>query len=216
MRSANDTPWSTSSPSIWGNIGVWVASSSRRNTLPGAMILTGGGPASIVRICTGRRVRAQDAAALDEEGVLHVARGVVGRRVQRVEVVPLGLDPRTGADLEAEAQEDVLDLAAHQRQRVQRPQRPAARRQRHVDGARQVFAQALLVEPGQPLGDRLLDLGLGAVGRLADGRALPRGDAPELLHELGDLALLAQVARLRQPDVFFAGGAGHLGDKPGL
>ena len=61
LRSANETPSSTSNPSICGNIGVWVASSSRRNTLPGATMRTGGGPASMVRIWTGevceRRMR---------------------------------------------------------------------------------------------------------------------------------------------------------------
>ena len=139
---------------------------------------TGGGPASIVADLHGRRVRAQDAAALDVEGVLHVARGVVGRHVQRLEVVPVGLDLRPRADHEPELEEDVLDLAPHLRQRVQRPQPPTARRQRHVDDARQVFAQALLVEPGQPLGDRLLDLGLDAVRRLTDGRTLPAGMRP--------------------------------------
>ena len=84
---------------------------------------TGGGPGQHGADLHGRGVRAQDAPALDEEGVLHVARGVVGRRVERVEVVPLGLDPRARAHLEAEAEEDLLDLAAHERERVQRAER---------------------------------------------------------------------------------------------
>ena len=61
FRSSKLTFLSTCRPSHCGNIGVWVASSSRRKTLPGAMIFTGGGPASMVRICTGevceRRMR---------------------------------------------------------------------------------------------------------------------------------------------------------------
>ena len=105
---------------------MWVASSSRRNTLPGAMIFTGGGPASMVRTCTGEVCERSTQAALDEEGVLHVARGVIGRGVEGVEVVPLGLDPGPGAHLEAQALEDPLDLPAHEGQRVQRA-RPLAR-----------------------------------------------------------------------------------------
>ena len=38
---------------IWWNMGECVTSASQRNTLPGAMILTGGGRLSITRICTG-------------------------------------------------------------------------------------------------------------------------------------------------------------------
>ena len=50
-----------------------------------------------------RGVRAQDAPTLDEKGVLHVARGVIGRSIERVEVVPLGLDQRSRAHLETRA-----------------------------------------------------------------------------------------------------------------
>ena len=42
---------STTSPSIWWNMGEWVASSSERNTLPGDSILMGGFSCSITRIC---------------------------------------------------------------------------------------------------------------------------------------------------------------------
>jgi hypothetical protein len=144
-------------------------------------------------------VRAED---VDEERVLHVARGVVGRRVERVEVVPLGLDPGTGAHLEAEAVEDRLDLAPHERQRVQRAERLAARRQRDVDDARQVGGQARLVEGGESFGDRALDARLGAVRGLADRGALRRRELAERLHQLGHLPLLAEVARLREADLF--------------
>ena len=46
-------------PSIWWNIGVWVWSESLRKVRPGTMMRIGGFCASIVRICTGRRVGAQ-------------------------------------------------------------------------------------------------------------------------------------------------------------
>src|SRR5439155_22648807 len=117
-----------------------------------------------------------------EEGVLHVARGVVGRRVERVEVVPLCLDPGTGAYLEADAVEDLLDLAANQRERVQRAQAPPSCRQRDVDGTREIFDQRGVVEPGQARGDRALDAPLGAIGGFADGRAVLGRQAAERLH----------------------------------
>ena len=54
LRCANDSPSSTARPSTWWNMGLCVAStSSRRYTVPGAITYTGGGPACIVRICTG-------------------------------------------------------------------------------------------------------------------------------------------------------------------
>ena len=74
---------------------------------------TGGGCASIVRICTGEVcVRSTTSRrAGDVEGVLHVARGVILGHRQRFEVVEVGLDLRPVGDGEAELREDRLDLA---------------------------------------------------------------------------------------------------------
>jgi hypothetical protein len=44
---------STASPSTWWNCGVWVASLSRRYVRPGMTTYSGGGCASIARICIG-------------------------------------------------------------------------------------------------------------------------------------------------------------------
>ena len=46
---------------------------------------------------------------VDEEGVLHLPRRVVGVEVQRVEVEPLGLELGPLGDLPAHADEDVGD-----------------------------------------------------------------------------------------------------------
>ena len=46
-------PSSTASPSSWWNIGVWVASESRRYTLPGTTMKIGGSCCSIARTCIG-------------------------------------------------------------------------------------------------------------------------------------------------------------------
>ena len=66
-----------------------------------------------------RGVGAQHVPAVDEEGVLHVARRVIGRDVERLEVVPLGLDLGTFLDREAEPGEEADDVALDLRDRVQ-------------------------------------------------------------------------------------------------
>ncbi len=82
-----------------------------------------------------RGVDAQDRVVVDVEGVGAGARGVRGVRVERVEVVFHELDLGTFGDLEAEAEKDVLDIAARLRDQVQVPdgQRRSSR-QRHIDG----------------------------------------------------------------------------------
>ena len=67
----------------------------------------------ITRICTGRGVGAQHGrtglAVLDVEGVVHAARRMIGRHVEGLEVVPVGLDIGSLGDLEAEPDEHVLE-----------------------------------------------------------------------------------------------------------
>jgi len=120
-----------------------------------------------------RGVRAQDEATLDIEGVLHVARRVVGRRVEGIEVVPLGLDPGTGAHLEAHAVEDLLDFQPNPRERMQGSRATAAARQGHVQLAFQVGSQASARQIAQ---SRLHSLFDGGPRSLADsptaGRSL--------------------------------------------
>ena len=80
----------------------------------------------------GRGVRAQQVPALDEEGVLGVARRMVVGEVERAEVVPVGLDLGAVLDRVAEAREE----RARSRARRRSPgaagraaaRRPAARR----------------------------------------------------------------------------------------
>jgi hypothetical protein len=81
----------------------------------------------------GRRVRAQEAAALEIERVVHVHRGMIRRKVQRAEVVPLvlGLGPRR--DGEAQIAEDRLDFVHHDRDRMPGAPPLAARGHREVE-----------------------------------------------------------------------------------
>ena len=79
----------------------------------------------------GARVRAHHEVAVDrvdEERVLHLARGVVDVEVQRVEVVPLVLELGTLGDLPPHADEDVGDLLLQERDRMPRPDARARRR----------------------------------------------------------------------------------------
>ena len=52
------------------------------------------------------RAARPDGGLVDVEGVLHVARGVVRRDVERLEVVVVELDLRALGDLEAQPRED--------------------------------------------------------------------------------------------------------------
>ena len=54
-------------------------------------------------------MRAQQAAVAEVEGVVHRARRMVRREVQRLEVVPVVLDLRAVGELVAEPAEDVGD-----------------------------------------------------------------------------------------------------------
>src|SRR3954468_20235026 len=130
-----------------------------------------------------RGVRAQDDVGRDVEGV-----GVVAARVRRVVVegvevvvdeVDLGaLDAR-----EAEAEEDVLDLAPRLRDEVQAADRlRRLARERDVDAVlREPRVELLGLELLRALLDELLEPLARLVGRLADGAAL-------LGRELGDAA----------------------------
>ena len=73
---------------------------------------------SMVRICTGevwvrrssRPAGSPSRGCIDIERVVHVHRRMVGRKVEREEVVPLGLDLGADRDGEPERAEDLDDL----------------------------------------------------------------------------------------------------------
>ena len=164
-RSAMVSPSSTARPSIWWNTGLCVASSaSLRKHLPGLTTYSGSGRVSMARICTGevwvRRTTPDVLLAVrpgHEERVLHLAGRVVGREVERVEVVPLGLDLRSLGHLVAHADEDVDQPLGQRRDRVPGAGRVPVPRQRDVDGL-------VDQDPAVPVG---LQLGLPAAERLA-------------------------------------------------
>ena len=115
----------------------------------------------------GRGLRAEQGLLVEIERVARRARRMPVREAERVEVVARRLDLAAVDDLVAEAEEDVLDVAAHERRRMQRAARTELRRpeqlgrQRHVD--------ALGREPLLELGTRQILLAGGQ--RRLDGLA---------------------------------------------
>ena len=96
-------------------MGEWVASAaSLRWTLPGMTMRRGGGlrdhGADLDRAGVGAHEEAVAARASvlirDDEGVLGVAGGVVGGKVEGFEVVEVGLDLGAGGGAVAEVMED--------------------------------------------------------------------------------------------------------------
>src|SRR5690606_9104381 len=162
----------------------------------------------------GARVGAQEPAVGSPERVLRVAGGVLGREVERLEVVAVRLELGAGHDLVAQGGEDVEEPVRDERQQVQ----PARRR----TGAGERDVEALARElPGDGLALQLLaatleggleGLLLGVDG-LAGDAALLGGQRPEALQAGGDDALLAQepdAVRLQGLQVRRGGDAGEL------
>jgi hypothetical protein len=107
----------------------------------------GGFCASMVRICTGevwvrRTLRSPFLVGLEEESVVHLAGRMAVGKVQRGEIVVVGLDIRTFGDGEAHVGEDGGDLVDDLGDRVDAAAlgRRGAHRQADIDGfARQPF-----------------------------------------------------------------------------
>ena len=138
LRSANEIPSSTASPSTWWNTGRCVASTASR-----------AGRRARGRPRRRRRLRLhrpdlhrgglgaeQQAGAgdVDVQGVLHRARGVVGGDVERLEVVPLVLDLGTLGHPVPHPREDLDDPVLDEAERMQRARARAPAGQGDVDG----------------------------------------------------------------------------------
>ena len=140
-----------------------------------------------------RCVRAQQQPIdVDEERVLRVAGGMVGREVQRFEVVPVGLDLRTRIDRVAHLAEDVLHLPAHERDGMQMSEPRHARGKRDVDDVRRFFTRRLFGRHARGL---FLELRLDAVAKLVQRVAelllLFLRDILQLCEKSGDQSTLA-------------------------
>ncbi len=131
--------------------------------------------------------------ARHEEGVMLLPGGVFRRDVQRVEVVPVGLDLRTFGHRESHIGEDRGDFLRDLRHRMDSPLPPGPPRQRHVEPlGLQPLVQCRIAEGRLLRAQRGVDLILQPVER--SPRRLPhrRLHLPQLAHLQRNLALLAK------------------------
>ena len=156
-------------------------------------------------------MRAQEASVGEVEGVLLVARGVVGGGVERVEAVPFVVDVRAVGEREAHAAEDLHGAVEQLRDRVQAARRDGARAgQAQVEAGKGVG----FVLGGEESGAFLQGSGEGGadfVEAFADGGAFFLADGFHALADLRERALAAEVfdARLFQRER--VGGGGDVG-----
>ena len=138
-------------------------------------------------------MRAQQAAIAEVERVVHGARRVMRREVQRFEVVPVVLDLRAVGQLVAQSAENVGDALQRAADRMQPAPRAVPARQRYVDGfAGQARVERGVFQHGFADRQRLADRIARAIDRFAGGLALVGGQCPQLLQLRGDAAVLAQ------------------------
>jgi hypothetical protein len=163
-------------------------------------------------------VRAQDelAGRIAAEGVLHVARGVVARDVQRLEVVPVELDLGTVEHLEAHGGEQVLEFAHDLGDRMQRAAFDARRAHGGIEaldaargGERGVLQLALARLDGG------LELGLDAVGGLSGALALRGRQRRDRGQQVGHYAALLKRGARDGAQVLDGRGRGDLRLEPG-
>ncbi len=142
-----------------------------------------------------RRVRPQHRAEIpgagarhrrgEVERVLHIARGMLGRHVQRVEAVPLVFDLRTFDRREAHTREDLLHAVANERQRMAVTEGRFAAGQGDVDGVSRLRGCLARFKVGGPAFLELLLQGIGELAELALVRGRRRREA---FHPLGEHA----------------------------
>src|SRR5262249_56777555 len=125
-----------------------------------------------------------------------------GRDVERLEVVVLRLDLGPLLDREAEAVEEVDDLALDARDRVQAAARQATTRKRHVEPPAELPVLGGALERLAPRAQERLDALLRRVGPLAGGSAFGRRQRADAVQQRGERALPSQETRT------------HLGPRP--
>ena len=138
-------------------------------------------------VCTEQYV----GVLLDEERILHVACGVLGREVQGREYVPVVLDFGAFGDGIAQTREDLDDLVSHERYGVSRSDVVGRAGTGHVldGGGLEVGGFG---DGGLQGVDTLLSGGFEGVETLPYFAFVFGGDALELLHQGVQLAFLAE------------------------
>ena len=145
--------------------------------------------ADLHRGCLGT----QNDIVRDIEGVLRVARRMILRDVQRLEVVVVELDLRAFRDREAKTEENLLELVEDDVQRMLLANHDLVARKGNVNGlSSELFFERRLLEQLFLLVDDGLDLSANVVDELADNRALLRSNVLHTLEQSGQLALLTE------------------------
>jgi hypothetical protein len=149
--------------------------------LPAAIMRSGGLCEFMKRTCTPE-VCVRSRRRREVEGVVHRARRMVRREVQRLEVVEVVLDLRAVGELVAQAREDVGDALERFRDRMLRAEARAAARQADVDALggqaqrqRQFFQRCLA------RGERMATASLATLTRSPKALRSAGGSAPSCL-----------------------------------
>lgn len=132
---------------------------------------------------------------MEEEGVVHLARGMAFRKIQLGEVVVVGLDIGAFGDRESHVGKDRGQLVPDLTQRMDAAglSRRIAQRQGDVDGfRRKPRVERRRFQDVAPRGECLGDLVLGLVDRSALGLALVRRHLAERGKKCRDRPLLAE------------------------
>ena len=171
-----------------GSVGVRAEDAARDEHLDGRLLAVHGADLAAGSLGAEQELIGQ------VEGVLHIAGGMVLRDVQAGEVVVVVLDLGGICHSKAHAREDVDDLVGDEGQGVQTAHGAGLGGQGDVHRLGGVAGSKLsllhLVGSGVILG---LHPGLQFVDDLAHGRPLLGGDRAQILHQGGDLAVLAQI-----------------------
>src|SRR6185312_13477307 len=146
-----------------------------------------------------RGMRAQQASVAEVEGVVHGARRMMRREIQRLEIVPVILDLRAVGTLVTQPREDRRDALQRASDRVDAAAFAVAPGQADVELLRSQSALELglfqhLLARGQCIGETLLDPVHLGTARLA----LVRRQCAERLQRRGDDAALAQQAHAQR------------------
>ncbi len=124
-------------------------------------------------------MRAQQAPIRKIKGIVHGARRMILRDIQRFEIMKVILDFGSRDHLESGLGKDALDPQARARHRMHAARLLTAARQRHIDGALGKLPRHRRLLEADPMHlERGLDRRLRIVDALARGRTLGGGRAP--------------------------------------
>ncbi len=138
-------------------------------------------------------------------------RRMLGRNVERREIVEIILDMRAFGHGKAEIAENLHHLFPHLGDRMDRAARLGARRQGHVDFFRsEALLKLRFLQHGLARRNRFRHLVLQHIERRTRRLALLRPHGAESFHLLGDRALLAKRCHAHRFERCFIGSAGHL------